>query len=191
MEGFLMARDLIGQIFHNLTVLERASSNRQGSRTWLCECFCGNKKVFSTDHLTRKKSPVKSCGCQMHKSGKDHHQWNGVGDISGGWWHDHVLRERTQGVRTKVPVEITKEEAWNLFLEQDRCCALTGLPLTIGTNRYNDASIDRIDSSRGYVLDNVQWVHKHVNFMKRTYSQEYFITMCRKVAEKHPEILVT
>lgn len=177
-------RDLAGQKFHHLTVLERASINRSGQATWLCECECGTKKVLSGDHLTRKKSPVKSCGCQAIKSGPRHSQWKGCGDISGNWFYNHVLRERKQGDRTRVPVELTVEQAWDLFLKQGRRCALSGLELTIGLrHEYNDASIDRIDSSKGYVLENVQWVHKHVNFMKRTYSQDYFIRMCKAVAE--------
>ena len=176
-------KDLTGKKFHSLLVLERAGANRQGSSTWLCECDCGKTKVLSSDHLTRKKNPVKSCGCQAVKTGPRHSQWKGCGEISGNWFYNHVLRERKQGARTRVPVDLTVEQAWDLFLEQDRKCALSGLPLTISSvHAYNDASIDRIDSSKGYVLENVQWVHKHINFMKRTYSQDYFIEMCKKVA---------
>jgi len=174
--------NLIGKTFFNLKVIEKASANRQGNITWLCECICGNQKIVSGDHLTRKKSPVKSCGCLMVKQGSRHHQWKGCGDISGGWWSSHVMRERKQNVRTKVPVNITIEYAWNLFLKQNKRCALSGQILTIGTNRYNTASIDRIDSSKGYVEENIQWVHKDINFMKRTYSQEYFIKMCNLVS---------
>jgi hypothetical protein len=61
-------------------------------------------------------------------------------------------------------------------------CSLSGQPLTIGMNRYNTASIDRIDSSKGYIEGNIQWVHKDINFMKRTYSQEYFVQMCKLVS---------
>ena len=91
-------------------------------------------------------------------------------------------RERKQNIRTKVPVEISIEYAWELFLKQNKRCSLSGQILTIGTNRYNTASIDRIDSSKGYVEENIQWVHKDINFMKRTYSQEYFIKMCNLVS---------
>jgi hypothetical protein len=173
--------DLTGKIFHNLKVVGKASANRQGSITWLCECVCGNKKTVSSDHLTRKKSPVKSCGCLSHKQGERHSQWKGCGDISGGWWSTHVVRERKQSKRAKIPVDITIEYAWELFIKQNKMCALSGQILTIGTNRYNTASIDRIDSSKGYIEGNIQWVHKDINFMKRTYSQEYFIGMCKMV----------
>lgn len=175
---------MIGKRFHELTVLKKAGSNRQGSITWECLCDCGNTKVYSTDHLTRKTCPVKSCGCRKKKhKGKDHHQWTGVGDISGGWFANHVTRERKQNTRTKVPVTITIEYIWNLFLKQDRKCSLSGTLLKIGQGAEFNASIDRIDSSKGYIEGNVQWVDKHVNFMKRTYSQEFFIDMCKKIAE--------
>jgi hypothetical protein len=176
-------KDLTGKTFYDLTVKSRAGANRQGNATWLCECSCGKEKVYSGDHLTRKKSPVKSCGCKMVRSGPRHSQWKGYGEISGNWFYNHVLRERKQGDRTRVPVTITIEYAWELFLKQGRKCALSGIELDIErTAKYNTASIDRIDSSKGYEPGNVQWVHKHINFMKRTYSQEYFIEMCSKVA---------
>jgi len=48
----------------------------------------------------------------------------------------------------------------------------------------NTASLDRIDSSKGYIEGNVQWVHKMVNMSKQQYTQEEFINMCIAVANK-------
>jgi len=177
-------KDLTGYRAGKLTVVSRASTNRAGLATWLCKCDCGKEKVVSSDHLTRLKKSVKSCGCLRYRSGPNHKQFNGFKGISGGWWFTHVLRERTQNTRARVPVTITKEEAWALYEKQEACCALTGMAIVISSNaETNTASIDRIDSSRGYEPGNVQWVHKHINFMKRTYDQKYFIRMCSKVAE--------
>ena len=176
-------KDLSGRQFGNLTVIKRAGSSRAGGSTWVCTCSCGEEKVYSSDHLTRKKCPVKSCGCLARRRGKDHPYWNGFEGISGNWWYSHILRERKQTARKQVPVEITMEYAWALFINQDMKCALSGVNLEIAnTGKYNTASIDRIDSSKGYEEGNVQWVHKDVNFMKRSYSQEYFIDICRKIA---------
>jgi hypothetical protein len=177
--------DLVGQTFNQLTVIQRASSNRQGNSTWLCKCSCGQTKVLSGDHLTRKKFPVKSCGClAKSRKGENHPQWKGYKEISGDWWYNHVERERKQNVRTKVPVSITIEYAYALYELQNKKCALSGINLTISNSHpYNTASLDRIDSSKGYEEGNVQWVHKTINFMKRTYSQEYFIEMCKLVAK--------
>jgi hypothetical protein len=177
-------KDLTGESFYSLVVLFRASSNRQGSATWLCQCVCGNQKVFSTDHLTRKTNPVKSCGCQRIKRGKDHAQWKGVGDISGNWWYNHVQRSLFgKERRAYLEGDLTINEAWELFNKQNSKCALSGVLLSIGDLPTDNASLDRIDSSKGYTLLNVQWVDKHINFMKRTYSQDFFIRMCERVTQ--------
>lgn len=172
-------KDLQGQRFNELTVLERSGSSRQGSATWLCQCDCGNTTTLSSDHLTRKRNPVKTCGCKRVRRGKDHAQWTGVGDISGNWWYNHIKRELFGKYnRHRLEVTLTIEEAWQLYLDQDRSCALSGLGITIGDSPCDKASLDRIDNGKGYTLENVQWVHKDINFMKRSHSQEYFIWLC-------------
>jgi len=182
-----MTRDLTNQVFGRLTAIKPVSKNRSGQTIWLFKCACNNDYTCSMDHVTRKKYPVKSCGCfKKSIKGPSHCQWGGHEGISGNWWYNHLLRERKQTTREKVPVTVTMKEAWELFLNQSRKCALSGVVLQISTTaQYNTASIDRIDSSKGYELSNIQWVHKHINFMKRTYSQEYFIDMCKLVATTH------
>jgi hypothetical protein len=48
------------------------------------------------------------------------------------------------------------------------------------------ASLDRIDSSKGYVEGNVQWVHKRINIMKNDLSDSEFIEWCRVVSKNNP-----
>lgn len=85
-----------------------------------------------------------------------------------------------------IPFLITREEALALFVQQDRKCALTGLKLKLNRDSNEPysattASLDRIDSSKGYTIDNVQWVHKVINIMKNDHSQSEFVDWCRKV----------
>lgn len=81
--------------------------------------------------------------------------------------------------------ELTIEFLWELYLKQDKKCALSGLPIGWSeTGLTATASIDRVDSSEGYLVENVQLLHKDVNFMKQQYSQEYFIEICKSVANK-------
>ena len=75
---------------------------------------------------------------------------------------------------------------WDLFIKQNRKCALSGLELSfpkINGDQSYTASIDRIDSSLGYIEGNVQWVHKDINIMKNKYDQDYFIQMCKLISE--------
>jgi hypothetical protein len=72
-----------------------------------------------------------------------------------------------------------------LFKEQDYRCALTGWPIgwsEVGS--VHTASIDRVDSDKGYVVGNVQLVHKDVNMAKQQFSQDYFVEMCKAITDK-------
>lgn len=167
--------------FGRLIVIRKLSESRGGSVLWECKCDCGTITKVSTRHLNRKKNVIRSCGCLHKVSGVDHRDWKGHGEISGSWWIQRVMR--THDLRPKIEISITIEDAWDLFLKQDRKCSLTGVDLIISIKPFGTASIDRIDSSKGYVLGNVQWVHKDINYMKRHLTQEYFIDLCTKVAK--------
>ena len=81
--------------------------------------------------------------------------------------------------------DITIEDIWNMYEAQEGVCALSGIPIGWAEKGLTaTASIDRIDSSEGYVLENVQLVHKDINFMKQQFSQEYFINLCKAVSDK-------
>jgi hypothetical protein len=96
--------------------------------------------------------------------------------------------------RREIELEITKEEAWLKFQEQQGRCALTSIPLyftklRVNYNRYTNASIDRIDSNKSYSLDNIQWVEKRINMMKQKYTQQEFIELCKLVAHNNEQTL--
>ena len=78
--------------------------------------------------------------------------------------------------------DITLEDIINLWHSQKGLCALSNLPMQISEDEY-DVSLDRIDSNKGYVQNNVQLVTKQVNYMKQDYTQEDFINLCKIIAE--------
>jgi hypothetical protein len=51
----------------------------------------------------------------------------------------------------------------------------------IASKTLTTASLDRIDSSIGYVEGNVQWIYKPLNTMKGTLSNQEFIQLCKEV----------
>lgn len=72
---------------------------------------------------------------------------------------------------------VTIEYLSNLFDQQNCCCAITGDKI----NKIADASLDRIDSSKGYVEGNVQWVTIQANLSKHVMTMEELYDFCRKV----------
>ena len=177
--GCLYKDNILGLKSGKLVVIkfDKIQDNRA---YWICKCECGNITRLNTNAI--KSGHTKSCGCNLN-SGKTNCQWKGVGEMSGGYWCGIVKRAK----KSNLELNITKEYIWNLFLKQDKKCALSGLDLRFATKQgINDgtASLDRIDSSRGYVENNVQWLHKDVNYMKQDFSDDYFINTCKLISNK-------
>lgn len=169
-----------GSVLGYWTVIEDASTytrNRQRGKL-LCRCVCGTEKYVWKSHLLNGDS--RSCGCKR-PGGTSHYKWTGCGELDGNHWNQIVRNATGKKGRAAFIISITIEDAWNLFLAQDRKCALTGLQIQLGSERT--ASLDRIDSSIGYVPGNVQWVHKDINRMKNTFPQGKFIALCHLVSE--------
>lgn len=55
------ARNLIGERFGRLQVLEVAPRQQKGRTRWLCKCDCGQTKKIEGYCLTR--GTTRSCGC--------------------------------------------------------------------------------------------------------------------------------
>lgn len=87
--------------------------------------------------------------------------------------------------RRNKEFSLTLEYISGLFEQQQQRCALSGLEIDFGRARSakTTASLDRIDSSLGYVEGNVQWVHKDINMMKKNLPDEYFILLCSYVCD--------
>lgn len=173
-------RNLIGTRFGKLLVTDEAPKHKNDfAPYWKCRCECGAETEVRAQHLT--SGVTKTCGGIHHRTGSVHYAWKGCGEISGRYIGDLKKHAKQRG----LDFTITKEDLWKQFLDQDRKCALTGWLLEFfrGKDMYKTtASADRIDSSKGYVKGNVQWVHKDINWFKRDYPQDKFIELCKAVA---------
>jgi hypothetical protein len=79
---------------------------------------------------------------------------------------------------------LTLEQLDDLWARQKGRCALTGIRMSHTTNDPYKMSLDRIDNSRGYTPDNVQFVCACVNFMKNDSTEEEFVRLCRLVSSR-------
>lgn len=167
-----------GQKFNKWTLIEHIGYDKYKSPTWLCRCNCGSEHVVTIYNVTGGTSrQCKQCSVTRNYK-KD--------TIPTPVWKTIVNNSKTRG---RV-LNISKEFAENLFIKQNKKCALSGLDIYFARSNkeyvkgLQTASLDRIDNSKEYNEDNVQWVHKHINIMKNTYDENYFIELCRIITNK-------
>ncbi len=177
-------KDLTGIKFGKLTPLSLLDERKNNNRYWLCKCDCGIIKEIRASHLL--KSYSKSCGCSHHLKNKNNFNWKGYEDIP----LDFFNSIKRSAASRKLEFNITIEYLWALLTKQNKKCALSGIDLCFSETRKNKnkkrtVSVDRIDSSKGYIEGNVQWVHKTINIMKNALTDKEFIELCTKVANNN------
>jgi len=173
--------DLIDKRFGRLIVLNHAGVNKHGSNIWNCKCDCGNIKTVTTAHLNN--GHVKSCGCL---------KLNGACLPKGeATFNQHLVHYKQHAKRKKVKFELTKDEFKDLT---SRNCFYCNEPpeykdffTTVRGKVYRKNGgaylngIDRIDSDKGYTLDNCVPCCTKCNLAKRTMSYEEFRNWIFKV----------
>jgi len=160
------------QTFERLIVLYEDNSKNNGS--WICRCNCGKIVSVKADHLLC--GHTRSCGCLAHDL-----KWTGYEEISGDYWNNTIKNAKARSLEFTIKIE----DAWELFIKQNRECALSNMTINFdGSKRKKNqtASIDRIDSNKGYSIDNIQWVHKTIQKMKMDIIESEFIELCKRVA---------
>ena len=172
----------VGTRYGSLVVVDiDGEKNSNGKLYRKCLCDCGKEKYVTLGNL--KSGNVSSCGCLKMRQGKGHPLFQGYEGISKRYWS----RTKGNAAARNIEFSITMEEMWEQWLIQDGKCKLTGKELLLHASKGNNttASLERIDSSKGYTKDNIQWIHKDIQRMKTNFDNEYFIEICKKVSEWH------
>ncbi len=184
--------NLIGRSFNHLTIvkLDQNRSDKNRRAFWFCTCACGRPvpKSKRGDHI--QSGFVMSCGClhPKYKLGNQNPCFKGYKEIHGVFWQRIIDSAK----KRNIEFDITIEYIWNLFIKQNRKCALSGLSLCFTKTTIElmhggaTASLDRKDSSKGYVKDNVQWVHKKVNKIKQDLQEKELVELCKTIAKYNP-----
>lgn len=161
---------------------------------WICQCVCGNIVHKQEYRIIHNKGARCSCNYIKKAKGEKSKLWRGVGDLSG----SYLSTVRVHARQRKLEFAITIQQIWDIFIAQDKKCALTGVPLYFTTKNddkviveHQTASLDRIDSKKGYTIDNVWWIHKDVNRVKNAYDIGDLVDMCYRIVEIFPKEIRT
>ncbi len=168
-------KDYSKRKFGKLKVIKYSGRSNTGNNLWLCECECGNFVELAAKRLKN----TQSCGCLLKESGINHPNRKGYKDIRGQIWAGIKCGANNRGLDFKITIKY----AYELFIKQDKKCALTHRDICFSQTKkeIGTASLDRIDSSKGYIKGNVWWIHKEINRMKSNMSLEYFKQLCEDI----------
>lgn len=84
---------------------------------------------------------------------------------------------------------LTLNDLYEQWQKQNGICPYSGIQLKIATYKHNHndpiytASVDRIDSSKGYIPGNIQFVSTCLNYLKNTMSDSDTRFVCKCIAE--------
>ena len=141
-----------GQKFGKLTVIEPSviflsdgKRNGRGEAKIKVKCECGVEKLAPAGCLINGRN--RSCGCEVNAAtGQHHHNWTGSEHISGTTFR----RIKNRAVQIGVEFSLILNNLEILLKKQKYKCILSGLDINQKT-----MSLDRIDSSKGYIEGNV------------------------------------
>jgi hypothetical protein len=90
----------------------------------------------------------------------------------------------------KLGFDLIREDLIDLYNKQEGKCAISGIQMThyIGKNQgyhHNNVSVDRIDSTKGYIKENIQLVCTTVNLMKSNMSLEELKYFCNLIIQNN------
>jgi len=88
--------------------------------------------------------------------------------------------------RTKTQWEVDLIFIKYLYKKQNGRCFYSGKDLTMEARSEYVISLDRIDSSKGYLKNNVVLCCADINFMKNCLDKQRFINLCNYVSWLHP-----
>ena len=162
-------KDVVGKKFNSFFILRFDGKDKWRQILYKYRCDCGNEGTIPRCKIGKlKKCP--QC------------RYGGYKEITQRYWG----RIERQAIPRNIKFDLKIEDAWEVFEEQNRKCALTGIELYFPrtrSGRDQNASLDRIDSVKGYVKNNIQWVHKKVNELKWDLTSEELLYWCNLIVK--------
>ncbi len=174
----------------------------------ICE-YCGKEFVRIKGEANRNKKLGRRTYCSLKCTGSDN---NAHLDEHKGKWHNKFVRQvdeyspfryflniikqhskgnRASNRRRNMEIAITFQDLKNQWEKQKGICPYTGWklksPKSLSPRHQlsktpDRASLDRIDSSKGYVLGNIQFVSLMAQYAKLDWSGKDLINFCEAVS---------
>jgi len=167
---------------------------------------CTNCNTTYTQKLSQHKYQTKkgrlnfcsrSCGTSYYNKNKSKtpqaydisiHASNRRDEFTG--FREFITRiNKRAKLNSKFINHLTLQDLKEVWEAQNGICPYTGLKLElpniskVSKNKLAKASLDRIDSNKGYTKDNVQFMSPYINYLKNDLTQAEFKSILQLIKE--------
>lgn len=134
---------------------------------------------------TKNKKIIKHCDKQIiHVNGVYHHFYDC--DLPENYkkqseetvYNMYIKNLKSKAKKRNIEFKLTVDDLKKKLKEQQYTCPFTKFTMYLDSMDDKICSVDRIDSNGVYEYNNIQWVHKIINLMKRNLSDEDFMDLC-------------
>lgn len=155
--------------------------NKNIKKTYFnCYCICGNyKKIFANNVVS---GSIKSCGCKkkelIKESNDKHYEKNKQLSVEKRMYSDYKLHGKD--------FDLTFQEFNDMIISNCNYCGSAPNHLRFSKNRKLSKllnGIDRLDSDKGYNIENCVPCCTTCNYMKNTLSVSTFLEHIKKIKE--------
>ena len=157
---------------------EYRKKNRERIRAYKKDYYEKNREaVLGWNTKWQKENPEKFQELQQVARANAKNKVNNSFDA----FVDRKYRSGRAGAKSRnLSWELTRDQVYE-FLKNNPTCALSGRALKYEIGALDQASLDRIDCSKGYAVDNIQIVSQAVNCSRWDLSISEFKRLCEDV----------
>lgn len=125
---------------------------------------------------------IKDINKQLYFNIKRSKKFTGYKWISGKLYTKYKYDAKSR----KLEFNISIKDMWDVFVSQKGLCNISNHLITFVRDDTSEpftrtASLDRLDPDIGYTIDNIQWVHRDIQFMKLKLNNNIFLEWCKKI----------
>jgi hypothetical protein len=166
-------KDLTGARFFSYVVVSRAADCPTYGVSWVCQCDCGNEKIFTANHLRISKNKNSPPGCECISREK---AFNSL---------YYKIKYRAEKERTPVRFDLSKDDVRALIKQPCHYCG--SQPKTVWPLWARKAEqivyqgIDRLENDNGYFQENVVPCCAACNRAKNTMGEKEFRDMVSRI----------
>lgn len=186
----------IGTVIGKVTVIEFSHAVEKNKRFWYYykyKCICGTIETATKHGLSQSKNRDTYC-CSVCRKNKTSEwaKWHSVKYIDPIEAKCSVLHSnyRSRAKRKNWEFNLTFQEFKNLVLSncyycnlEPNKCRLDRAKSRKGISRIYFNGIDRIDSNKGYIINNVVSCCEDCNKAKRNLSNKQFLELIKRIYE--------